>query len=71
MSNYQEMIVRLVGATVEEAPLVEAMMRVEYGTLDRFTNEAFVTAARRALLEVKDDTAACREIAKSYGLVRR
>lgn len=71
LSSYQEMIVRFTGATVEEAPLVEAMMRVEHGTLDAITNEQFVKSARHGLLEVKDDTAACREIAKSYGLVRR
>lgn len=71
MSNYQEMIVRLTGATTEEAPLVEAMMRVHHGALDRLSNETFMSSARRGLLEVKDDTATCIEIAKTYGLVRR
>lgn len=71
MSNYQEMIVRLTGATVEEAPLVEAMMRLEHGNLDALSNETFKYSAGRRLLEVRDDVKLAREIAKSYGLVRR
>ncbi|MDP1824881.1 MAG: hypothetical protein Q8L48_16615 [Archangium sp.] len=70
MSNYQELIVRLAGATVEEAPLVEAMMRVEHGTLDSLSNERFKGESQRALLEVKDDPAGARALAKSLGMMR-
>ena len=69
MQTYAERIVATTGCTTSEAPMVEAWMRLDYGTLDGLDAQRFAVQARRGLMATRAAPQQSAELAKSYGLV--
>lgn len=67
-SPYQRQIVELSGCQPGEAPLVEAHMRLMFGSLDNLARERFRREAQEALSLVRADPSAAAELAATYGL---
>lgn len=67
-SPYQRQIVELSGCEPGEAPLVEAHMRLMFGSLDGLARARFQREAQEALTLVRADPAAAAELAGTYGL---
>ena len=68
---YQQMIMKATDCSAEQAPLVEAWMRLDYGTLDGLDPERFRREAKRGLSMVLAAPADSAVLAKSYGLTKR
>jgi len=70
MSLYTKTILDLLGCTLEEAPLVEALMRDTYGTLDSLSLDIFKREAKRCLSEARKDPETARLSAQFRGKVQ-
>lgn len=69
MSRYSEDIITASGCRPEEAPLVEGIMRLQYGTLDHLDRRTFRREAMIGLAVVRDDPTLARSNAISFGLL--
>lgn len=70
MSLYTKTILNLLGCTLKEAPLVEAMMRSTHNTLDGLSLDTFKREAKRCLSEARKDPETARLNAQFRGLLR-
>lgn len=70
MSIYTNLIIELTKCTPEEAPLVEGLMRVTYGTLDGLDRATFRREAKKGLATARENLDLARDVARSYGLIR-
>ena len=70
MSHYAKVIIETTKCTPEEAPLVEGLLRVTYGTLDALDRKTFSREGKKCLIEARSDPKMAQDVARSYGLIR-
>jgi hypothetical protein len=71
MSLYTNVIVELTKCTHEEAIVVEALMRANYGTLDGLDRATFRRESKKLLAEVRQNPKLAETIARNYGLIQK
>jgi hypothetical protein len=69
VSIYTQIIIDAVKCSPEEAPLVEGLLRVTYGTLDGLDRAALRREGKKCLAAVRADVELARDVAKSFGLM--
>jgi hypothetical protein len=67
---YAQVIIELMGCKPEEAPLVEALMRDTFGTLDAIDRTTFKKEAKIRLALARSNPGLATEAAKYHGLIR-
>jgi hypothetical protein len=67
MKNFYQDLIRELVSDVNPAG-VEAVMRLEYGTLDHLPRETFAAEAKIAAAMEREEPGALRQLAASYGL---